>query len=430
MKTWSILSLALMASILSGCMTVGPPSSSAEKSITKGEKTIVLFRGSAEIGGSQSDFTLQIADMSQAEPLIGVRPAAPSSDSRLEGWRYLILQPGETYFLRPGVSYSPIEDLWFHVPSNRQIVYIGTLTTSCKKRSLFAVPVPYARLCSSLSITDETDAAKEVAKNRFPNYGELSTSLVQPWPLPINPEIQFQPAANFGAPLTLDISSVKSVNAPHWYEQSFDKTMFLVNPGGGSGVPGLILIAAELAYLPVGLTLGAAGGAHSKSKWQPCVDRLSEELINFDYAKHLESAITDALLQQNLKVPPKVTTQISAKDRPGLTLQSSLNKIALAECKKDWSFFVDTSVQASLFLPDNQSLLYHRVFGKLNYDQYQKVHFPYLSILAVDSPCKKIEEYCSDSGPGIVRKQVIEALDAVAQQIAEDLVTQHNQTEW
>ncbi len=432
--------LSLMTFALSGCATVGLPRASDDEAIKKGEKAVVLLRANVEVGGKPVDIPkwlwLEVASISEIEAIQGSHPASPSSDTRQTGWSYLILRAGETYYLRPNLPwYNPlIPSMWFHVPRDKRLVYIGSISTSCYGRK--PGDIPEKNSCSDVSLNDETTAAKAVAHKLFASYGELSTSLMRPWP--IVPDSRSQPVITPDSSLSLAVSTEKTMLAPGWYSMSFEKSMFFVAPGSGTFID-LIILAADLAYLPIGTAIGAAGGAHSESKWQPCVDMLSEGLRSYNYAQEIETAVSDALRTKEVRDISKITADIkgmegTVKNTSELILQIEMNRVALTECKKGWEFFVDTSIRGSLRQAYNNHFLYDRVFGESDreghyYNGYYHYLYPYQSATSPPSPCRKIEEYCGANGLDIVREQLISAVNAAAQEIAKDLTQKQKEEE-
>ena len=160
----------LICVLLYGCATVGVPSGSEAEAIRTGEKSVVMMRLEGKVNGqsvnSVKHFGLKFASIDRNEaPHYIFSRSSPSSDRRREGWIYLLLNPGETYYLSSslGVRRSETQpfhltpDIMFHVPKDKLFVYIGSLSVSCEGKVNF-FGVPYVDSCTDLSITDETES--------------------------------------------------------------------------------------------------------------------------------------------------------------------------------------------------------------------------------------------------------------------------------
>ena len=446
MKLQASLVLAIAAFALSACSTagrVGPPSPSDEEAIRKGEKAVVLLRTRVDGGKTPVDVSrslfLPIAGMSRAEPLqrVPARPApggehssTPSEDTRRADWEYLILRTGETYYLERHLAGPPPPTrMWFHVPRGKQLVYIGSLSLPCGSGS----PERDSR-CDPL-IGDETDTARKVARDRFPSYGEVAISLMRPWP--VIPDPESEPVLNPGSSFSLAVSATKTLVAPDWYSRAFERTL---NPPedmerglarASEHGAGPFLMLGYLAYLPAGAVMGLVGGAHSSTKWQPCVDSLSAELHSYDYAKEIQVTAASALhakgMNGGVKIPAQTPTEQAGHEKSKLILQIDLSRITLSECLERWKFSVNTAIHASLLAADTDDYLYDRVFKTSNAIQWRPLHQyrdDYQVPISVSFPCRKIEEYCNEGGSIIFRQQVVSAVNAAVQKIVEDLTPQ------
>ncbi len=112
---------------------------------------------------------------------------SPSLESRKEGWMYLVLKPGTYYlsFFPPG-SMEPrkfddespqISAFRFYVPKGEPIMYVGSLSVSCKwSKGIFR---NFIGRSSKIVVTDETESAKKIAQASLIKYGQMSTSLMQ-----------------------------------------------------------------------------------------------------------------------------------------------------------------------------------------------------------------------------------------------------------
>ena len=284
-----LIALILSCGVLiNGCATHGRlPSEGEERLIQQHSGVIVLLRLRRVVDGKpREDITLRekneragygfVVDIGRLDPgqspdLAVKRPDAalisPSAEARRQGWIYYVLPPGTYYLtvydmekkgtLAPGFLLS--------VSGEKQLVYAGTLDIACKKL-FFQGPGQ----CSGVSLTDEGDAAKVLAQAHFARYGPISISLMSKYD---------KAAAVSQRPAIFPMGYVTSAGtkdlvSPEWVKRSLGRAAppeaaelaagLLQVPGGG------LFAAAYVAYLPVGLIVGAIAGKSAEKKWQPC----------------------------------------------------------------------------------------------------------------------------------------------------------------
>jgi len=173
--------------------------------------------------------------------------------------------------------------------------------------------------------------------------------------------------------------------------------------------PGGALLS--VLYLPAGTVIGVVGGAHSTGKWNPCIERLGQELQATDPTTQLRNELLVGLQNRGFdsiaQIP--VGREMTAKAlQMGLKaiLQADVQQVTLAECSEDWTFSLDASVRVRLWETATGKYLYDRVFVNSS-----KNLFPYQSPIE-NSKCRKIEEYCSEGGTSIVREELSKAIGA------------------
>ncbi len=443
----SAVIVGVIVAFLSGCAIVGAPSGSADESIRKGEKTVVLLRVTAAVEDQPVNavkyFGFKIASIDKGEPPQQLFfPASSSAETRQAGWMYLILRPGETYYLsssfgvtkNSNLPYLLVPDMWFHVPHDRPFIYIGSLSVSCEgKINYFGVP--YVGSCSRLLLADETESAKAVARDSFAPYGLPWTSLMWSWSALAGSQSEALMTPN--SPLGVVVSTTKTVVTPKWRSRALSRTTGignwinedtakgLGNLGGGypPGAAGAGLVMGYLLYLPVGTALGIAGGIYSEKTWQPCMERLAEELGTSDLPTEFDTTLTSALrrsgIDQMVQVPVETEMRDSTNQSgPKVILHAEIQRVTLSECSERWTFSVDAQIRARLWETSAEQYLYDRVFLNSERNRY-----PYHSHIP-RSECRKIEEYCGEQGPDIVRGELTNAINSAVAEIAENLTQQ------
>jgi len=208
-RTWLALALALVAVLSGGCADHGVKQMTTKPKLgtTEGagglERRVVLFRVELDVDGEPMDepwtlhwsglrlFTIvapQDARLSSQRSFLPGRPSAASSD---EGWAFLALPPGAYQlvfegmairFATAGAQYITSESVpigrsppsMFAVPSDANLIYIGTFTFACHQPN---GPDALKLECNSLEIRDEAQRARQVAQTSLAQYGAMQEAL-------------------------------------------------------------------------------------------------------------------------------------------------------------------------------------------------------------------------------------------------------------
>ncbi|HVM51375.1 MAG TPA: hypothetical protein VMU04_25315 [Candidatus Acidoferrum sp.] len=191
------LALALAGA---GCATTsGPPSE-----IQARQHAVLLLRVVTEVEGRiappfpssilpTDNVAIGVGDFFSGGKIRAATLRFLSGDTRKEGWAYLLLEPGQVYYL---AAHAPIstsawkyEALWavcprwsVEVPANTWLVYAGTLYLPGKGQwRLFGgrqlVEVDQRRA----EVRDESGQAEEIAKQWLPGLGHMSVQLARKW---------------------------------------------------------------------------------------------------------------------------------------------------------------------------------------------------------------------------------------------------------
>ena len=106
-------------------------------------------------------------------PKVIFRYPSPFLHAKKSGWFYFILEPG-TYYLgvRPNLDTEIGTDItnldfsqnifWFYVPRGNQVLYFGTLVTSCKTK--WGLVNRLVNHCSKVHLINETAKAQAIAQ--------------------------------------------------------------------------------------------------------------------------------------------------------------------------------------------------------------------------------------------------------------------------
>lgn len=187
--------------LLAGCAMTVLPTDKERSSILSGKQTILLLRIICELedGTSVEAFASSLimdnVNIGLGGFLIGgkvkrVLPRFLSSETRKQGWIYLILEPGVHYFAFQGPqtsdSFSWEKELRYaprfqvNIPKNNTLVYIGSLHLYCHSRgSLFG-----AKRCdffdkSRMLVENEERLSEKVTTEYLSSFGPIQTLIMR-----------------------------------------------------------------------------------------------------------------------------------------------------------------------------------------------------------------------------------------------------------
>jgi hypothetical protein len=201
----SLLQIAVLLNIIAyfiSCASTGKPQAKERSLIQEGKQSIVLLRinGTLDDGTSVEPFP---GSFYQDNMNIGVCSDDPegkvervipqkflSSETRKQGWIYLILKPGTHYLAFQGAR-TTIPFIWdkqlqnarrlqIDIPEVTPSIYAGTLKLRCRN----AWNIVGAKNChyydeSRMVIHDETKLAKEIVAEHLSDYGTPQTVLMR-----------------------------------------------------------------------------------------------------------------------------------------------------------------------------------------------------------------------------------------------------------
>ena len=340
-----------------------------------------------------------------------------------QGWIYYVLPPGTYYLtvydmekkdaLAPGFLLS--------VSGEKQLVYAGTLDIACKRGSWASnLPGP----CSGVSLTDEGDAAKVLAQAHFAQYGPIATSLMSKYD---------QAVAVTQRPTIFPMGYVtgagtKDLVSPEWVKRSIGRAaapQTAVLAAGLMGVPvlnyaGAFIAAAYVAYLPVGLVVGAIAGKSAEKKWQPCLQELAQEIKENNPTPALQRKLNEELKKfpafKTVALPPEGDPfQVASRQGLKSLLQVEVHRIQIRECSERGSFCVEVGIRARLWKIPDRSLYLDKALVYTGTSLYERM--PSEIQVPGSSPCRKMEAYCGPQGRQIFREEIAAAIPNLVERL-------------
>jgi hypothetical protein len=431
---------AVLATLLHGCTSIGPPGSSNAEAIRLHNKSIVLLKFSGNMVGSplkDFDFFIEMANMDKDEiPKEYTLTSFPSAEARAKGWAYLVLEPGTYYFtVVPGYKaqdagpdkidaetgkltrqiFGKTTDLstfWFRVPKDSSLLYIGSLYFSCKGQAGLLWNIDE---CSDVSVIDETDSASMVAIPAFRQYSLIKTAIMKRYGMPDRTNIQR--LTHMG----VEISGQLSPDSPDWVEMSRDRVVlpnYAFFAGGPFNVP------FYLPYYPYGVFVST-----------PCMEIIAREFQYFDLIAHVSTALLN-----NRNMRKMVEQSVGPSDNPAGSsvnngvlqaasdnnsmgiLYANIQRVVLRECNENWTFCVEVEMRARLWDVMKEKYIYDSI---LQYTFLPKGRprgrDRYILTVPVSSECRELDAYCSIDGPSILRAELTKASKVLTEKVIRDL---------
>ena len=198
---------------------------------------------------------------------------------------------------------------------------------------------------------------------------------------------------------------------------------------GLMGVPVLNYLAAAaatayVAYLPVGLIVGAIAGKSAEKKWQPCLQELAQEIKENDPAAALQSKLDERLKKfhaaRTVALPPEGDPfQVSGQRGLKSLLQVEVQRIQIRECQERGSFCVEVAIRARLWKIPDKSLYLDKALVYTGTSPYERL--PSESQVPAYSPCRKMEAYCGPQGRQIFREEIAAAIPNLVERLLSEV---------
>lgn len=426
------IAAAILATLLHGCTTIGPPGSSKAEAIRLHNKSIVLLKFSGDMVDSplkDSDFFIEMANLDRDEiPKEYTLTSFPSSEARTKGWAYFVLEPGTYHFtVIPGYTAQDagpdkidaetgkltrqifgktmsLSTFWFRVPKGSSLLYIGSFSFSCKGQAELSWNVEE---CTDVHVVDETESASMVAQTDFSQYGSVKTAIMERYGMPDRTNVQR--LTYIGA----EISGQLSPDSPDWIEMSRDR---VVLPNYAFFAGGPLSVPFYLPFYPYGVFV-----------WTPCMEIIAKEFQYFDLITEVTRAllksrhIREIAKQPDLSVNDGALQVAKDKDLRGI-LYANIQRVVLRECNENWTFCVEVEMRARL-----QDVMTEKYISDsiLQYTFLQKGRprgrDRYILPVPVSSECRQFAAYCSADGPLILRAELTKAAKILAEKVIRDL---------
>lgn len=466
--------LLLMIGLV-GCASTSVPPTAAETEAVKGHQvSIVLFQISAAIDGKPVDqgspgdtnnaFRIYLAKLDDLQAPKQVRPASPSAEAAVKGWRYLKLSPGVYYLLvlPPGVEQNPpavvylarsgrfgrlteykfepgrggfwspelmsyvlagmpppgfeeIRGFWFQVPANKEVAYLGSLSTACKAgRGLFGSLIDS---CGDFEYAVDAVSAKQLAVAAMPGLA-----------LDVLP-LSVYGKAREGASLTT-LGAVDLVTqGPSTMTGAFtgaELSPWATIAGTGQAV-------AVYNLLAVGAHLVSQASRESEARArtaeaQRCMDRLSREAIGADYTSTFAAALSQAARAVGTAVDVNGERSNEGADRKtgaSHRMTTSLPILRLRESGQPQHLALELGLTVRLEAPDIGRVDYYNtlLYAPAPPPRYPMVPRSPLFMRHVPERAKErpMSEWCGPDGPALLKGEIAAGLKSLASQLVQDL---------
>ena len=370
----------------------------------------------------------------------GARPEtvgllSPSRQSQRDGWLALSLPPGAHWLsivpsdARPGTytyagnygyyarngDFTPVPAFLLDVRGSEPVLYAGTVELTADR------PTTPPRV----RVLDESSRARELVARELPRLAGavMATRLLEPYGSALAPE-----AIHDLVPMGLGTVGAGSLGGPPWITRALGLWMAPAGEMIGAGAIainwlGVAAVALGVAYLPVGVLGGAVQGVVQQHVRQECLDELGTRLRETPPGEWLWRPIGDAFSAHVHEVP--------LDDADGArTMQSKVRSVLLAgltrvELVEDTAgeFAVEVGLRARLWDAAARRWAYDRSFlyGPGNGYRAGTSRRPYETPLAVASPARAIDAYCSPDGWELVRGDLHDATRLLVQELTADL---------
>ncbi len=386
-----------------------------------------------------------------------VRLRAPTRGAADDGWQHLVLSPG-TYFLLvlppgveqnpPAVVYStgsgrygrltdyafkhgrggfwsgdvgafvftgetpadfqPLPGFWFEVPRDREVVYAGSLSISCRAgRGLFGSLIDS---CGDFEVTDESEAASALATNAFAGLS-FDTRLLATYG-------SLRPAGTVhdARSLPVDAPSAPDVGAAYTGARlAPSATLPGVRPA--VNLYNLLVAGGELLQL----SSDRQRARERSVALQPCLERLSRAVAGFDVGGAFRSALDAAWGAQSnaLAVNPPAGALERRRWSIGLPL------LRLREVGQPEQLALELALAVGLQnLATNRLDAYALVaFGPQASAQHP--HTPgsplYMRFVPERATPRPLDAWCGPDGEALLSAEIVTALQNVSAALAQDL---------
>jgi hypothetical protein len=195
------------------------------------------------------------------------------------------------------------------------------------------------------------------------------------------------------------------------------------------GVPGVNYLAvaaatAWVAYLPVGLIVGAIAGKSAEKKWQPCLEELNREIKEIDPAAALQRKLDERLKKfpaaKTVALPPEGDPfQVAGQQDLKSLLQVEVQRLQIRDCQEG-TFCVEVAIRARLWKIPEKSLFLDKALAytgtRPDEPLPSEIQVPY------PFPCRTMEDYCGPQGRQIFREEIATAIPNLVERLLSEVV--------
>jgi hypothetical protein len=422
--------------ILYGCSAplVKRPSTTPD-GVKAGNQAIVLLRLDTLAFGESNDplsfgsTDFSLADIDLGEPMKTVQPYKLYLNATDAGWQYLILKPGRYYlWVKPSYSAPEYHRFRLNVPSGSNVIYAGTIRTSCRS---------YDSCPEASIVVNELASAKLVATTVFRDFAELSTvSLASSYGMLYKSIGAASPNALFPLALVIASGGAATGTAPEYTTRTFEQAHapLKIFSGGGSG-PGVGSIGAFylMYYLPVAALSSALIGTWKASKWKTCFEDLTAKPLEHDptheIATRLTEELTDFGIIERINVSVREDAYEIVQTRKFVSLLwADFELVELRECGTTNTFCLDIGIRVRLFDASNRDLLYEKLFvhssSGIAWRSLKWRSLPNLAghnpLVSESSECRELDDYCGEKGRKMMKVELSKAINTTVTAVMKD----------
>ena len=452
---------AVLLLLSTGCGFTGPsvrrvPDDEAA-SVRAGRLSVLLLRiaprldnvlvapASRALGGEKGVILLR-ADIDHREEPRAHRANSASAEANAGNWVYYLVRPG-SYWIgvhdpewaamgRGSTPFGfPRNDFFLDVPEGVPIVYAGTLDVSCSSR--WGIFGPLVKRCDNVTVSDDSEAAGQVAQRDFDEVGPMETVLMRRSPgraVPSTPGDL--------SPMGVLLKDAPHFSTPEWRKRGVGRATGLGNFSsgelrgffsGGSSYGGFAeagIVLGYILYLPFGAAGGLIAGEDSAQKWGACMDAIGSEVAGWSPREAFRAAVADALARRGVDIVSVVENVSSVFDTEGrprgkTLLELDVQEVAFRECGMRWTFCGEMKVQGRLRDLARGRTLYDGILLHSNRSgrspfSSRMDRMPYERFAGADAACRPIEEYCAPDGAKAFVADLVTAARSLADRLVEE----------
>lgn len=452
-------------------LPVKPPRPEDLDRVRAHEAAVVLLRVAGTIDGKviapgrSSDANrlprMFVASLDSLDAPKRTRTAALTPASADEGWQYLLLPPG-TYFLLvlppgveqnpPAVAYSvaagrygrltdyalkqgrggfwsadvggfvfaqsqppdfqPLPGFWFEVPHDPGVVYVGSLSTTCKGgRGLFGSLIDS---CSDFDLTDESTAAGALAAAALPGLAFGARPLV--------PYGSLRSAVSPAEPRTVPVAAQgASVVGAAFGGARLEASPTLHGVRPAVSLYNLLVTGGQLLHQSSEAQRARAQAA----QLQPCLEGLSSSIAGYDAAAAFASALVAAPGPSRETATAAGVATAAEAASAHRRWSVALPILRLRDAGAPDSLVLELALAVRLENLDTGRLEAYALMVSGPEPPAQDPHSPasplYMRLVPERAEPRPLDEWCGAGGGALLHAEIERAMKNIAAQLVRDL---------